>query len=24
MITTSWFGRASHEFARQHDRLQLI
>ncbi|MGQ4479623.1 restriction endonuclease [Streptomyces sp. SAS_276] len=24
LITTSWFGRASHEFARQHGRLQLI
>ncbi|MEU0113443.1 restriction endonuclease [Streptomyces bobili] len=24
LITTSWFGRASHDFARQHGRLQLI
>lgn len=24
LITTSWFGRASHEFARQHGRIQLI
>ncbi|WP_372410798.1 restriction endonuclease [Streptomyces luteireticuli] len=24
LITTSWFGRASHNFARQHGRLQLI
>ncbi|WP_328785809.1 restriction endonuclease [Streptomyces canus] len=24
LITTSWFGRTSHDFARQHGRLQLI
>ncbi|MGW3569948.1 restriction endonuclease [Streptomyces sp. NPDC000941] len=24
LITTSWFGRASHTFAAQHGRLQLI
>lgn len=24
LITTSWFGRASHDFARRHGRLQLI
>ncbi|MEV8602792.1 restriction endonuclease [Streptomyces griseoviridis] len=24
LITMSWFGRASHDFARQHGRLQLI
>lgn len=24
LITTSWFGMASHNFACQHDRLQLI
>ncbi|WP_275462477.1 restriction endonuclease [Streptomyces noursei] len=24
LVTTSWFGRASHAFAAAHGRLQLI
>lgn len=24
LVTTSWFGKATHEFANRHGRIQLI